>query len=71
MKNPDIVARTKPAVRPTRSSASTFPIKKVRRTVAVPKRAIGSIARKSDGFLLVDKKRAIGKYPSEGYSRKF
>jgi hypothetical protein len=31
---------------------------------------MGRKARKSDGFLLIERVRAIGQYPKEGYSRK-
>jgi hypothetical protein len=41
------------------------------RTVPVPKNTIGRKARKSGGFLLIERVKAIGQYPKEGYSRKF
>ena len=66
-----MVARMNPAINPIFSPASFFPMRYVIRTVPVPRNMMGRKARKSGGFLLMERLRAIGQYPTEGYSRKF
>lgn len=68
---PNIVDRMNPDNNPIRSPASLFPVRNVIKTVPIPKNTMGRKARKSGGFSRIARVRAIGKYPNEGYSRKF